>query len=367
MQRTILMAAACAVALFVAKASAINLPPGPVTVAAHYGTEALFDFTLSGVPAGYDVGNNTYLGWCVELNNSNNQAGDGRTAKLISTYDNLPSPYKGKPWDKINYVINHKQGPWEEVQLAIWYFTEGGFVPDPATNAFAAAMVQAAEANGSGFVPAVGQVIGVIVWWVGVDSSLQGSMIEVPVINPEPGNPGNPGNPGQPGQPGGTNVCSDRFTAGGFILLGDGSKANFGIQGGYQNGRLWGGINFKDHSTGMHVRGRDCTSYTVVDANCRRATYDVTIDGEPGTATVRVCDFGEPGVSDTVEITLSNGYTASGDLGGSGSGGGNVKLHKSKCKEVGNKGPSGGNGKEDKGNKGNKGNKGKGKGKGGKR
>jgi hypothetical protein len=347
-----LMAATLVAAFFVGKVSAINLPPGPVTIAAHYGTEALFDFTLSGVPPGYDVGNNTYLGWCVELNNANNQAGDGRMAKLLSTLGNLPAPYSSKRWDKINYIINHKQGPWEEVQLAIWYYTEGGFTPDPATNTNAAAMVQAAEANGNGFVPGVGQVVGVIVWWQGVDSSLQGSMIEVPIINGQvPPGPNPP--PGGTNTPPGTNVCSDRFTAGGFILK-DGNKANFGIQGGYQNGRLWGGINFKDHGTGMHVRGRDCTSYTVVDANCRRATYDVTIDGVPGTATVRVCDYGEPGVADTVDITLSNGYSASGDLGGGGSGGGNVQLHKSKCKEPGGKG-----------DKGNKGGKGKGKGKGG--
>jgi hypothetical protein len=43
---------------------------------------------------------------------------------------------------------------------------------------------------------------------------------------------------------------------------------------------------------------------------------------------VRLVDNGEPGRDDIFEITLSNGYHAAGDLGGAGSGGGNIQLHK---------------------------------------
>ena len=57
-------------------------------------------------------------------------------------------------------------------------------------------------------------------------------------------------------------------------------------------------------------------------------TYNVTIDAQPGTARVRVCDKGEPGRNDIFEIQLSNGYGAAGDLGGSHPGGGNIQLHK---------------------------------------
>ena len=46
------------------------------------------------------------------------------------------------------------------------------------------------------------------------------------------------------------------------------------------------------------------------------------------TAYVVACDNGEPGVNDAFSITLSNGYSASGSLGGSGPGGGNIQLHK---------------------------------------
>jgi hypothetical protein len=310
------------IALFLCTAvtKAVNLPPGPVTVSAQDGANSTFDFTLSNVPAGYDVSNQTYPGWCVELNNVNNQTGDGRSAILLSTTGgNLPSAYSGKRWDLINYLLNHKQGPAGDVQVALWYYTDD-FEPDPNTHPFAVAMVNEANAQGTGFVPRGNEITAVLVWWQGGDALLQGSMIEVRGGTTPPGGTPPTNNP----------VCLDRFTAGGFIYV-NGSKANFGIQGGYQNGRLWGGINFVSREPRMHVKSRTVTSYTVIDANCRQATYDVTIDGEPGTATVLVCDYGEPGVADELEITLSNGFAASGDLGGSGHGGGNVQLHKPKC------------------------------------
>ena len=127
--------------------------------------------------------------------------------------------------------------------------------------------------------------------------------------------------------------CSDRVTGGGFIFdTPSGERANFGVGGGIQNGRLWGHLNYKDHGTGMHVKATSVTGYEVVDATTRMITYNVTIDGAAGTATVLVTDAGEPGRDDLFAIQLSTGYEASGDLGGSGSGGGNIQLHKSKCR-----------------------------------
>jgi hypothetical protein len=42
----------------------------------------------------------------------------------------------------------------------------------------------------------------------------------------------------------------------------------------------------------------------------------------PGSYDIDVADNGEPGRGDTFTITLSNGYTARGTLGG-----GNIQLH----------------------------------------
>jgi hypothetical protein len=292
--------------------AALNLPGVPVTVHVTGGDDSFFDFTLSNVPGGFDVGNGTYRAWCHNLFNTNDPTINGgiHQGVLVSSLSpSLPPPLSSIPWDKINYIINHKQGEIIDIQYAIWHFTEG-FNPDPNVNPIAIDLIEEADANGSGFVPGPGDVTAVVVIWIGADANVQGCFIEVP-----------------PPQ-----ECQDRFTSGGFIFV-NGKKATFGIQGGMQNGRLWGGVNYKDHGTGMHVHGRTVTSYTVISENCREATYEVKIDGEPGTATVRVCDNGEPGVDDTLEITLSNGYTAGAGttLGGDGPGGGNVQLHKPKC------------------------------------
>jgi hypothetical protein len=292
-------------------AAALRLPSTAVTVHVTGGDDSFFDFELNGVPPNYDVGNGVYRAWCDDLFNPNDPTINGGThqGKLVSSLSpNLPEPFDSLPWDKINYILNNKQGTLMDVQYAIWHFTDG---LDGNVNPGSLPIITDANANGGGFVPGANDLTAVLVIWVGADTNVQGSVIEVPPPQLE---------------------CTDRFTSGGFIFV-NGSKATFGIQGGIHNGRFWGGINYIDHGTGLHVRGRTVTSYTVLDATCRRATYDVTINGTPGTATVRICDNGEPGTNDVMEITLSTGYTAGvgTTLGGDGPGGGNVQLHKPRC------------------------------------
>ena len=127
--------------------------------------------------------------------------------------------------------------------------------------------------------------------------------------------------------------CSDRVTGGGFIFgTPSGERANFGVGGGMQNGQLWGHLNYVDHGDRLHVKATEVTGYSVVDATTRQITYNVTVNGSEATATVVVSDKGEPGRDDTFAITLSTGYSASGDLAGNRPGGGNIQLHKAKCK-----------------------------------
>ena len=126
------------------------------------------------------------------------------------------------------------------------------------------------------------------------------------------------------------NEC-DFLTGGGWITgTPSGAKANFGVGGGFKNGAFWGHLNYIDHGNGMHMKATAVTGYAVDpnDADCRIIDYDVTIDGQAGTARVRACDKGEPGRNDIFQIQLSNGYFAGGDLGGSRPGGGNIQLHK---------------------------------------
>jgi hypothetical protein len=126
-------------------------------------------------------------------------------------------------------------------------------------------------------------------------------------------------------------ACGDFVTGGGWIRgTPSGAKANFGVAGGIKNGAFWGHLNNIDHGSGMHVKATAVTGYAVdsTDPDCRIIDYNVTIDGQTGTARVRVCDKGEPGRNDIFQIQLSNGYAAGGDLGGSQPGGGNIQLHK---------------------------------------
>jgi hypothetical protein len=133
------------------------------------------------------------------------------------------------------------------------------------------------------------------------------------------------GNPPPP--PPGQSGC-DKLTGGGFIIATEGAKGSFGVSGGIRRGQFWGHLNYIDHATGMHVKSTSVTGYAVIDAVTRRIDYNVDVDGSAGTCTVIAADHGEPGRNDIFDITVSNGYHAGGDLGGSGSGGGNIQLHK---------------------------------------
>ena len=126
----------------------------------------------------------------------------------------------------------------------------------------------------------------------------------------------------------GTNGACGKVTGGGFIATTNGGHASFSVSGGIRGTAFWGNLNYIDHDTGAQVTSTGVTGFTVVDGTTRQIDYNVDIDGAPGTARVIVSDQGEPGRNDIFDITLSTGYHAGGDLGGSGSGGGNIQVHK---------------------------------------
>ena len=101
-------------------AGSLNLPASPVGVTHgtfENGANSIIDVTLNGVGAGYDVSNGTYPGWCVQ----DHIVGFMDSAILYSTDDpNMPADAAGLPWDKINYILNHKQGNSHDIQTAIW-------------------------------------------------------------------------------------------------------------------------------------------------------------------------------------------------------------------------------------------------------
>jgi hypothetical protein len=170
-------------------AGLLNLPSDPITVTHGPWTGNLpystLTITLSNVPAGFDVMDGTYDGWCVE---DNGQANAPETGVTISE----PS---GGFWGSINWLINNRGGynGWD-VQVAIWMLT--GTNNSVITTA-AQALYDAASAN-AGFVPGPGQLVAVRI----IDDNAAGDMyqdtiIEVPIPD-EPPPPSGPGT-GTPG------------------------------------------------------------------------------------------------------------------------------------------------------------------------
>jgi hypothetical protein len=132
-----------------------NLPSAQVQLTlANPGPISYFISTLSGVPAGFDVHNGDYLGWCVD-----SSTGWGNANYNVILYSSLlpPSEVSSINWIAINYILNHKQGTMMDVQHAIWYFTNG----DAPGSAAAQAMVDAANANPS-YDPTTGAILAVI-------------------------------------------------------------------------------------------------------------------------------------------------------------------------------------------------------------
>ena len=132
------------------------------------------------------------------------------------------------------------------------------------------------------------------------------------------------GCPGCPPKP----PCSTDFvTGGGWIKVGN-SKTNFGFNAGFKPNASTPEIHFNyiDHNSGMQMKATSISVYRQGDtATTRHMEGNAEIDGVSGfTYSIDVADNGEPGRNtDSLKISLSNGYSAGGPLEG-----GNIQLHK---------------------------------------
>lgn len=148
-------------------AGVLNVPTTPVTVTHgpwQGGTSSTLDVTLADVPIGYDVSDGVYSGWCLE-NNLADDPDDGSLLTLMDATDpaSFVAPcesFATIPWDKVNYVLNHKVGDFFDVQLALWVVAGTNYWGmEPTTEAWV--MINEADANGSGFMPQPGDVVAV--------------------------------------------------------------------------------------------------------------------------------------------------------------------------------------------------------------
>jgi hypothetical protein len=167
----------------------LNLPAHPVNILQDglNNTESLFIVTLTGVGTGFSVQDGTpYLGWCGDQEPLGYDIVS--TATLYSSYgSNLPANATlGGKWPMVNYILNHKQGNFGDVQRAIWIVINGTSLGTFPQSAQSDAMVTAAQTNGTNFIPQSGQIVAVLLYQDGYGGAAQDSFIEVTV--PPPGN-----------------------------------------------------------------------------------------------------------------------------------------------------------------------------------
>lgn len=144
---------------------------------------------LANVPEGYTVTNGNYAGWCMSYATPI-YARYSAPATFYLSYDHLPVHLSYANWDRVNYILNHKQGISTDVQNALWHFIGGPVAPEnsefnPPSPA-ALALMADAEANGAGFQPEPGQIVAVI---LDMGPNLQLNIIEVTVPFPPPACP----------------------------------------------------------------------------------------------------------------------------------------------------------------------------------
>jgi|WetSurMetagenome_2_1015567.scaffolds.fasta_scaffold27235_3 hypothetical protein len=146
----------------IATANAVTwptLPSTPVSMSVVAGSASYLDVTLSSVQSGYSVSNGLYPGWCVDWNYYI-EAGRNYEVYLFNTLGaSLPASVASINWNAINYILNHKQGTTDQVQAAIWYFTNN--ISPASTNTAAWAMINTAKTKPA-YQPNPGETLGIL-------------------------------------------------------------------------------------------------------------------------------------------------------------------------------------------------------------
>ena len=156
----------------------INIPPDYITMVAEDGKNSHFDTYLSNVPLGYNISSGRYPGWCVQRSVMMDR-GVFHTVVLYSSYDpEMPESFQDEDWDKVNYLLNNKQGNTTDIQESIWYFIGD----NPPSSDLAEQMILDAEANGTGFCPKPGDKIAILIDnGEDLNHSIQRTIIEVTI------------------------------------------------------------------------------------------------------------------------------------------------------------------------------------------
>lgn len=181
-------------------------PTSPCVTVTPTLSPAYFNVTFGGLSSGYSITNRTYLGWCADL------YGDFTPTEVYTLYN----PYLTLPpdsisnWAAVNWLLNNKptlsdpKTTRDVIQQVIWELLDGGesahyccTLSNPYRPQYLGLettihdLYVQALTNGVGFVPAVGQVMAVLMHVDGIFTSndvYQDSLVEVVVPPPPSGN-----------------------------------------------------------------------------------------------------------------------------------------------------------------------------------
>ncbi len=118
--------------------------------------------------------------------------------------------------------------------------------------------------------------------------------------------------------------CNDWITGHAFLSLSNGDSGIIAVHAGVRDGNLWGNVYFSQ--SGLLMRSDSVTAYTKVDAFTRHIAGTASINGAGGYAYDLIVTERNGGHSSTFTLTLSNGFSVSGQVFR-----GVLKLHEGNC------------------------------------
>ena len=200
------------------------LPPSPVSATVSVASDGTLSIQLAGVGETPDIANGTFVGWAADQDSTAFVM--SQNPLLYSTYGyNLPAGAQRSNWDRVNYVLNHKQGTASDVQAVIRTLLTGAplMAPTPASSS----LLADATANGHGYIPAPGKTLAVLLYQDGFGGAAQDDIIEARVpacgkIGDFVWNDLNADGIQQPNEPGlnGITVLLQQVTESGFKVIG---------------------------------------------------------------------------------------------------------------------------------------------------
>lgn len=126
------------------------------------GTSSHFQLFFLNVKYGYDLKDfQFYSAWCIRKG----APLPGHTVHTVRLYNssdpNLPPEFKRMQWRQINYLINHKKGSRQDLQLAIWRLAKCCSTTTKMSPG-ALRLIHEANLKGKDYTPAAGDLVAII-------------------------------------------------------------------------------------------------------------------------------------------------------------------------------------------------------------